>query len=162
ARMSWERVARVMAPKAVGAWHLHLLTRDAPLDFFVLYSSMASVLRWAGQSSYAAANAFLDALAHHRHHLGLPALSVNWGAWAGGGMVAGVDRTLQERWASRGVRFMPPERALVALEELIADQAAWGPQVGAMAVDWSSLLADGPEAAWPLLDELAGRPPSRS
>ncbi|MGE3806859.1 MAG: SDR family NAD(P)-dependent oxidoreductase, partial [Gemmataceae bacterium] len=76
-----ERFARVLAAKVEGAWNLHRLTMDLPLDFFVLYSSMAALLGPAGQGNHAAANAFLDALAHHRRARGLPAQSINWGAW---------------------------------------------------------------------------------
>ncbi|WP_344318250.1 beta-ketoacyl reductase, partial [Streptomyces javensis] len=77
--LSDERVQRVLAPKVDGAWHLHELTRDMGLEAFVLYSSVAATLGAGGQSSYAAANAFLDALAQHRHAQGLPALSLAWG-----------------------------------------------------------------------------------
>ena len=93
------------AAKVDAAVHLHELTRENELSEFIVFSSAAAAVGSPGQANYAAANAFLDALAHHRHRAGLPALSVNWGAWAGGGMVAGVDRAIQERWASRGVRL---------------------------------------------------------
>ena len=83
-----ERLAAVMAPKVQGAWNLHKLTLSAPLDFFVLFSSLASVLGSPGQGSYAAANSFLDALAHQRRALGLPSLTINWGPWDAVGMVA--------------------------------------------------------------------------
>jgi NADPH:quinone reductase-like Zn-dependent oxidoreductase/malonyl CoA-acyl carrier protein transacylase/acyl carrier protein len=76
-----DQVATVMAAKATGAWHLHQLTADADLDAFVMFSSVASVLGGAGQGSYVAANAFLDALAAHRQAAGLPALSMAWGLW---------------------------------------------------------------------------------
>src|SRR5262249_47952251 len=98
-RQTAGRFARVMAPKVYGAWHLHELTRELPLGFFVLFSSMAAVLGSAGQTNSAAANACLDALAHHRRAQGLPGLSINWGPWAEGGMAArlslagqGVDK----------------------------------------------------------------------
>src|SRR5262249_32324326 len=87
-KQSWGRFERVLAPKLLGAWNLHTQTRGLPLDFFVLFSSLASVLGSPGQGNYAAGNAFLDALAHHRQSQGLPALSVNWALWAEAGMAA--------------------------------------------------------------------------
>ncbi|HEY0602496.1 MAG TPA: type I polyketide synthase, partial [Herpetosiphonaceae bacterium] len=83
-----ETFHQVLRPKIAGAWLLHTLLKDAPLDFFVLFSSVASLLGSVSQGNYAAANAFLDALAHHRRARGLPALSINWGPWAEIGMAA--------------------------------------------------------------------------
>ncbi|MDH3602772.1 MAG: SDR family NAD(P)-dependent oxidoreductase, partial [Candidatus Tectomicrobia bacterium] len=83
-----ERFARVMAPKVRGAWHLHTLTKDMSLDFFVLFSSTASLLGSGGQANYAAANAFLDVLAHYRRAHGLPGVAINWGGWSEVGMAA--------------------------------------------------------------------------
>ncbi|MFB7391621.1 SDR family NAD(P)-dependent oxidoreductase [Streptomyces sp. NPDC056191] len=81
--LTGDRIASVFRPKADAAWHLHELTRDrATLRTFVLFSSAASTLGTPGQGNYAAANAFLDALAHRRRAEGLPATSVAWGLWA--------------------------------------------------------------------------------
>src|SRR6266508_5638461 len=82
------QLSAVLAPKVQGAWHLHAATLDARLDFFVLFSSLASVVGSPGQGHYAAGNAFLDALAWSRRADGLPALAINWGPWAGVGMAA--------------------------------------------------------------------------
>ncbi len=79
--LSGEQLDRVAAPKLDGAVHLHELTAGLDLSLFVLFSSVAATWGGAGQANYAAANAFMDALAQHRHAHGLAAQSIAWGPW---------------------------------------------------------------------------------
>jgi len=125
-----ERFTRVMAPKVRGAWHLHKATERLPLDFFVCFSSMASAMGAAGQANYAAANAFLDALAQHRRSLGLPALSIDWGPWASVGMAADLATSGQ------GVEKIEVEDGLAVLGELIAAERAGPAQIGVWRANW--------------------------
>ncbi len=137
-RQTWERFATVFGPKMLGAWNLHERTRQLELDFFILFSSAAAVLGMPGQSNYAAANAFLDALAHLRRSEGLPALSINWGPWAEAGMAARLSDLNQRRGTSQGVQMLDPEESLTLLGSLINGYQA--PQVGVIAVDWQVFL----------------------
>jgi myxalamid-type polyketide synthase MxaB len=130
---SWERFERVMAAKVAGSWNLHRLTHPLGLDFFVLYSSVAYFLGFAGHGSYAAANAFLDALAHHRRALGLPGLAINWGAW---GKVGVATRgNVLERLEAQGMRAIEPDAGLRVLGHLLGGDAT---QVGVLPIDWSA------------------------
>jgi NADPH:quinone reductase-like Zn-dependent oxidoreductase/acyl carrier protein len=104
----------VLHPKWLGAWNLHTLTRKQSLDFFVLFSSAAVVLGSPGQANYAAANATLDALADYRRHLGLPALSVQWGPWNAAGMATNLKADLQ----SMGMGRIDPAGGVDALDRL--------------------------------------------
>ncbi|MHC0067445.1 type I polyketide synthase [Nostoc sp. UIC 10890] len=132
--MNWEKFTRVMAPKVQGAWHLHNLTQNLPLDFFVCFSSMASILGSPGQGNYAAANAFMDGLAHHRRGMGLPGLSINWGPWAQEGMAANLDSPHQGRMVSKGMTFLSSEQGLQVLGQLLEQSI---PQVGVLPIQWS-------------------------
>ncbi|MGW4116854.1 SDR family NAD(P)-dependent oxidoreductase, partial [Actinosynnema sp. NPDC004786] len=114
-----EQVDRVLRPKVDGAWHLHELTGD--LDAFVLFSAAAGVLGNAGQANYAAANSYLDALAAHRHALGLPAVSMAWGHWAeASGMTAHLTATDKERFARAGIAPMTTDQALGLFDAALA------------------------------------------
>ncbi len=132
-----ERFARVMAPKVQGAWHLHTLTQDMPLDFFVCFSSDAALLGYAGQGNYAAANAFMDALAHDRQAMGLPGQGINWGPWAEVGMSAALSSQHQSRFKDQGITFMPVKLGLQAFTAALEQPL---PQIGILPVDWTQWL----------------------
>lgn len=134
-QQTWEQFHRVITPKVQGAWNLHRLTQDLPLDFFLLFSSAASLVGSAGQTNYCAANAFLDALAHYRHRQGLPALSINWGAWAEIGVAA--QRQLEQHIKLKGMGMISPAQGLQALQKSFSWPIA---QVGVVPFDWQTLL----------------------
>lgn len=160
AEMTLAQLQHTLKPKLLGTWHLHQFSQQLsdrwngePLEQFVCFSSVASVWGSFGQSHYAAGNAFLDAIAHHRHRLGLPALSINWGPWADGGMVNDAIQSLLKRV---GLEAWQPQRALDLLGQLVTQPIV---QIAAAQVDWSkfkpiyevkgarSLLADLTQAA---------------
>ncbi|MDG4810795.1 SDR family NAD(P)-dependent oxidoreductase [Micromonospora sp. WMMD1120] len=139
ANVTPEHLDRVLRAKVDGARHLHELTRDLPLTAFVLFSSAAGVLGAAGQSPYAAGNAYLDALAAHRRAAGLPAHSLAWGAWhAPDGMAGRLDDAARARLARTGVLPLDLDTALALFDAATGadappcllparlDLAAWG------------------------------------
>ncbi|MEU4205631.1 type I polyketide synthase [Streptomyces sp. NPDC026294] len=136
-RLSAARLESVLGVKAHGAVLLDELTADLGLDAFVLFSAAAATLGGSGQGNYAAANAFLDALAENRRTRGLAGLAVAWGPWSGGGMAAssGVVRARVERGA------MPPMDPRLAVRALA--EALQGPDaaVAVMDVDWPQLAS---------------------
>ena len=158
-QQSWERFATVFGPKVSGAWNLHLATRGAPLDYFVLFSSASALLGKPGQSNYAAANAFLDAMAHRRRADGLPATSINWGAWGEVGMAASLAAGHQGQMAGRGVELIAPDKGVLALERALIEGDA---QTAVLPVRWATLLEQFPAGETPpLYAELARAIPPR-
>jgi len=150
---SRERFDHVMDAKAIGAWNLHDLTRDDPLEQFVMFSSAASLLGSPGQGNYAAANAFLDALAHERRFEKRPALSINWGAWAEVGMAARLSDSDVRRLAASGLGVIEPVRGLRILEHLLNEKCT---QSGVLPIEWPKFferIPAGSEPAW--LSEMA-------
>ncbi|MDZ7275819.1 MAG: SDR family NAD(P)-dependent oxidoreductase, partial [candidate division KSB1 bacterium] len=159
-QQDWPGFAKVMGPKIAGAWNLHVLTRELPLEFFVMFSSAAALLGSPGQSNYAAANAFMDSLAHHRRGLGLPASSINWGPWAEVGMAAALGDALQSRFASQGITPIPLEEGLRLFGLLLAESR---PQLAVLPLQRQTLLANLPAGSEPpllstLLQEMRGQP----
>jgi NAD(P)-dependent dehydrogenase (short-subunit alcohol dehydrogenase family) len=152
-QLTWDRFRSVLAGKAEGAWHLHRLTSQMPLDFFVAFSSIASLLGSPGQGNYAAANAFLDALMHHRRALNLPGLSINWGPWAESGMAADMSAAGQRVIARRGFEHLEAPAALAIMSALVAQNAT---QAAVVEVDWRNYIDETNGGANPfLLESLA-------
>jgi myxalamid-type polyketide synthase MxaB len=148
---NWERFERVMRPKVAGAWQLHRATRGMPLDFFVLFSSGVGLVGAHGQGNYAAANAFLDALAPMRRAEGLPAVSIAWGPWDEVGMTAAMDARARQRMTEVGLGAIGVDEGMAMLGRLLDAAPA---QVAAMRIDWRRLASTfPPPPAWADLAE---------
>ena len=153
-KMTIERFNTVFAPKVMGAWHLHQLTRDLPLDFFVLFSSMVTVLGAPGQGNYAAANGVLDALAEYRRARGLRATAINWGPWAQAGMTVNVSEEDRQRWQRQGVSMMGTRQGMAILGALLRRGRA---QTAVLPIQWRLLLQKTTGPVPPFFSELASR-----
>jgi NADPH:quinone reductase-like Zn-dependent oxidoreductase len=154
-----ERIDTVLRPKADAAWNLHELTREADLSAFVLFSSLAGTLGTAGQANYAAANAFLDALAQHRRSQGLPATSVAWGLWAeASGMTGNLNGTDLARLSRSGLVPLASGEGLALLDEAMASPLA---HLVAADLDTRKLAAAARESDLPPLLRGLVRGPAR-
>ncbi|MER6385814.1 type I polyketide synthase, partial [Streptomyces sp. NPDC001127] len=136
-----ERVDKVLRPKADAALNLHELTADMNLTAFVLFSSAAGTLGNPGQGNYAAANAFLDALAVHRKAVGLPAQSLAWGLW-GGGMAGELSQADIDRLSGSGVHALGPQEGLALFDTACGLPA---PALVPMRLDPAALRSAGDE-----------------
>ncbi|WP_446686968.1 type I polyketide synthase [Phytohabitans kaempferiae] len=119
-----ERMDAVLRPKVDGAWHLHRLTAGLDLRAFLLFSSASGTLGAAGQANYAAANAFLDTLAHHRRVAGLAGQALAWGLWAEEGMAGGLQQADLARMARSGVLGLATRDGLTLLDAAAGTDAA--------------------------------------
>ncbi|MBT2897688.1 SDR family NAD(P)-dependent oxidoreductase [Streptomyces sp. McG3] len=154
--LSAERVHSVLRPKVDAAWNLHELTSGLDLSAFVLFSSAVGVVGNPGQANYGAANSFLDALAHHRHARGLPAVSAAWGLWAeSSGMTSHMTATDVERIGRRGLTPMPTEVGLAHFDAALSGglPALVTARIGTRDVDTSTI---------PVLKGLTGSGPKRN
>ncbi|MFY1636765.1 SDR family NAD(P)-dependent oxidoreductase [Solwaraspora sp. WMMB335] len=123
ASLTRQRLAAVMEPKVLAAWHLHELTAGLPLAAFVVFSSAAGLLGNPGQANYAAANVFLDALAGSRRAAGLPGLSLTWGLWSeAGGMAGTLDEAELARLARTGAEPLSVAQGLALFDRALAEQ----------------------------------------
>ncbi|MBM7845190.1 type I polyketide synthase [Herpetosiphon giganteus] len=150
-RMKRETFQKVLRPKIHGSWLLHEMLRDAPLDFFILFSSTGSVITALGQANYAAANAFLDALAHYRHQQGLPALSIGWGPWSFG-MIEHLN--LEEHYTKRGIDLITPEIGTQMLGRMLSQQPN---HLIAISANWATVRNQTLQDALPPMFSLLGQ-----
>ncbi|MBN3925716.1 type I polyketide synthase [Nostoc sp. NMS4] len=132
-QLNSERMQKVMAPKMLGAWNLHTQTLNTPLDFFLLFSSFTSLVGNPGQGNYVAASSFIDALAHHRHAIGLPALTINWGFIADVGYVA-RNADVAEHLKRMGNQPLPLRQVLKKMGELLLQPDV--AQAAIVDIDW--------------------------
>ncbi|WP_442759728.1 SDR family NAD(P)-dependent oxidoreductase [Streptomyces longwoodensis] len=151
-----DQLDHVLRPKVDAAWHLHDLTRHLDLSAFVLFSSAAGILGGPGQANYAAANAFLDALAHHRHAHGLPATSLAWGQWQqASGMTGGLAAEDLARMSRTGLVPMSTDQGLSLFDTArMADE----PLLIPLALDTGALRRQSSRTGLlpPLLRQLVG------
>ncbi|MFI6457826.1 type I polyketide synthase [Streptosporangium amethystogenes] len=154
-----ERFQEVWRPKAQAAWTLHELTRDQDLTAFVVFSSALGTLGGPGQANYAAANAYLDALARHRHTRGLPGLSLAWGLWEqGSGMTGGLTTTDLRRLTRSGLKPLTAESGLALFDRALS---TGDPFLLLTEFDGAALVAAAREGAVPPLLRGLVRTPAR-
>jgi acyl transferase domain-containing protein/surfactin synthase thioesterase subunit/acyl carrier protein len=135
AQLDWHRFAPLFEPRVYGSWLLHEYTKSLDLDFFVLNSTLWTLLGSAGQGNYTASSAFLDSLAAHRRIEGLPATVVNWCAWSGGGLATVSGARGEAMLSSLGMQFVPPDAATQIFENLMGREVD---QIAVAPADWTT------------------------
>jgi len=140
-KMEEDHIQNVLHPKICGCWNLHLLSSELNLNFFVLYSSISSLIGNPGQANYAAANAFLDSFVQYRARLGLPALALNWGSISQVG-VAARNTQLTAYLESCGIKALLPKQALNNLEVVLQNPHG---RYAIMNVDWPQIFSSLPQ-----------------
>ena len=133
ARLTWERFAPLFEPRVYGSWLLHEATKAMELDFFVLNSSLLSVLGSAGQANYTTSSAFLDCLAAHRRAAGLPAVAVNWCAWSEGGLATVSGTRGREMWSTLAMKDLAPGDAMTLFDRIMQRDVG---QIALAVADW--------------------------
>ncbi len=136
AEQNAESFARVFKPKVMGLYRLHRLTLTDDLDYFVLFSSLTSMLGSAGVANYAAANAFMNSFAQYRNRFGLRAVSLSWGPWAGSGMFQALPEQYRQYLQRRGLQPLTDQRNFEHLRKLITQSGA----MGVFSIDWDKWL----------------------
>jgi len=151
-KQSWERFTKVMAPKIQGTWNLYQECKTRPLDFLVVFSSIASLFGSPNQGNYAAANAFQDAFVHFLRQQGLPALDIHWAPWS-----IGVGKAMGDRaaavWKSWGMRMLTPEKDLDKLSQILTSGKV---EIGVFPIKWDKYIRQY-ENVPPFLREIASQ-----
>lgn len=127
-----EKFRNVLEPKAKSAWLLYERTKKSALQFYIMYSSIASVLGSAGQANHSSANSFLDSLSKFIQAQGLKAMSINWGVWSEIGSAAEKGADKQEKIS--GIETISPSEGIKALKKIFDSNIA---QLGVFKIDWN-------------------------
>jgi acyl transferase domain-containing protein/surfactin synthase thioesterase subunit/acyl carrier protein len=135
AQLDWDRFAPLFEPRVYGSWLLHEYTKSLELDFFVLNSSLWTLLGSAGQGNYTASSAFLDSLAAYRRIAGLPTTVINWCAWSGGGLATVSGARGEAMLSSLGMKFVSPDLATQMFDDLMHRDVD---QIAVAVIDWST------------------------
>lgn len=138
ANLAWPSFETVFHSRVYGSWLLHHYTQQLNLDFFLLNSSLLSLLGSAGQGNYTASSAFMDSLAGHRRLHGKPGTAINWCAWSEGGLATKSGARGEAMWSSLGVEYISPDTAMQAFDRLMQMQTD---QIALAVADWPTYAA---------------------